>query len=152
MEGNRGVRSFILRGAAADDREPLFRLYRRVMQPFIAEIWGWDAHWQARDFAEHFQTANITVAEADGTLAGYVHAEREPEFVFIRMLLVAPAHRGLGLGTRLLRVVLDTKAPQSAVARLQVFKINHTAKRFYERRGFQVAEETPTSWVMECRR
>ena len=118
------------------------------MQRYIEEIWGRDQQWQENDFAKHFEPENITVVLAESELIGYAQVERQNENLFIRMLLLSPEHQRKGVGTLLLEQVLKVAANQSLGVQLQVFKINESAKLFYERHGFRVESETPTSLVM----
>jgi len=64
------------------------------------------------------------------------------------MLLLAPEHQRKGIGARLLGRVLNVATASSRGVQLQVFRINETAKQFYEHHGFRVVSETSTSLVM----
>jgi ribosomal protein S18 acetylase RimI-like enzyme len=137
------------RKARSDERAQIFQLYRTVMRSYIEEIWGWDEQWQENDFREHFEPDQITVALVGGKLVGYAQAEPQSEAFYIRMLLLATEYRRQGIGARLLQVVLSAASEQHLGVKLQVFKINESAKRFYECHGFRVVGETSTSLEME---
>lgn len=137
------------REARESEQLELFQLYRQVMKEYIEQIWGWDQQWQEKDFAKHFDPRNITVASTEVELVGYAQIEQQKETLFIRMLLLAPKHQRKGVGAQLLGKILQSAAAQSLEVRIQVFKINKGAKRFYEHQGFQVTGETPESLVME---
>lgn len=137
------------RKARSDEQAQIFLLYRAVMRDHIEQIWGWNEQWQENDFAEHFIPEQITVVLAKGSLVGYVHIDPQSEALYIRMLLLAPEHQRKGVGARILVSVLSSASKQRLGVKLQIFKTNDPAKRFYERHGFQVVGETPTSLVME---
>ena len=137
------------RKAEENERADLYQLYRRVMKGYIEQIWEWDQQWQESEFSRHFEPKNITVVSTGGKLIGYADVESKKEELYIRMLVIAPEHRRKGIGTRLLRQILGSAASRSLGVKLQVFKANRTAKRFYENHGFRVTGETPTSLVME---
>lgn len=137
------------RKARSDERAQIFQLYRTVMRSYIEQIWGWDEQWQENDFREHFEPDQITVALVGGKLVGYAQAEPQSEALYIRMLLLAAEYRRQGIGARLLQVVLSAASEQHLGVKLQVFKINESAKRFYECHGFRVVGETSTSLEME---
>jgi len=134
--------------ATKHDEAVIFDVYCRVMKEYIAEIWGWDQEWQEQDFIKHFSPENITVVRKDNKAIGYSQIEDHGHRLYIRMLLLLPQHQHKGIGSRLLNAVIEKAKVQSKSLALQVFKINAQAKRFYERHGFQVQGETPSSLTM----
>jgi ribosomal protein S18 acetylase RimI-like enzyme len=140
--------SYAYRTAEESDREAIYQLYRLVMRGFISDIWGWDEQWQRSDFSTHFDPQGITMALNEHDLVGYSHIENRDGQIFIRMLVVHPHHRRNGIGTRLLASVIASAGRKSRNVGLEVFKINGAAKAFYERHGFKVEGETPSSLIM----
>ncbi|WP_345499868.1 GNAT family N-acetyltransferase [Nocardia callitridis] len=71
---------------------------------------------------------------ADGeTVAGYIHA-----------LMVAPEHRGRGLGTAILRFCADhTRAEGVTVQRLDTASNNRALRKYYAAEGFTEVREAP---------
>ena len=118
------------------------------MRGFISEIWGWDEQWQRNDFSAHFDPQAITLAHQKHELVGYSHVENRGGQLFIRMFVVHPHHQRKGIGRKLLESVIASGDEQSKGVGLEVFKINDGAKKFYERFGFSVEDETLTSYVM----
>ena len=118
------------------------------MRSFISEIWGWDELWQRVDFSTHFHAQGITLAFQEHELAGYSHIENQDSQIFIRMIVVHPHHQRNGIGTKLLASVIASAGKQFKNVGLEVFKINEVAKAFYERHGFNVKGETPSSLIM----
>jgi len=118
------------------------------MRDYISEIWGWDDQWQENDFFSHFEPDDITLVLKEQGLAGYSHVENRGGQMFIRMIVVHPNHQRKGIGSKLLESVIAAGKVQSKSIGLEVFKINHEAKKFYERYGFNVEDETSSSYVM----
>ena len=118
------------------------------MRDYISKIWGWDDQWQENDFSSHFDPDGITLAHKEQELAGYSQVENRGEQIFIRMIVVHPQHQRKGIGSKLLESVIAAGKVQSKNIGLEVFKINHEAKKFYERYGFNVENETSSSYVM----
>lgn len=81
-------------------------------------------------------------------LAGYSHVENRGDQIFIRMIVVHPRHQHKGIGSKLLESVIAEGNEQSMNIGLEVFKINDEAKKFYERYGFNIEDETSSSYVM----
>jgi len=68
--------------------------------------------------------------------------------MFIRMIVVHPHHQRKGIGSKLLESVIASSKEQFKSIGLGVFKINENAQKFYEKYGFNVEDETPSSYVM----
>lgn len=118
------------------------------MRGYISGIWGWNEQWQENDFSAHFDPKGITLVHKERELVGYSHVENRDGQLFLRMIVVHPHHQRKGIGRKLLESVITLGKEQSKRIGLEVFKINNEAKKFYERYGFNVEGETPSSYVM----
>ncbi len=89
------------------------------------------------------------VAEREGALVGFVqclHGDDRPDHVpegeaYLKSLYVHPDSWGEGVGTRLLRAVIERLPPDRSGLRLAVLTVNERGKRFYESRGFERVDE-----------
>ncbi len=118
------------------------------MRGYVSEIWGWDQAWQEREFSTHFDPSAVILVHQGSNLVGYCQVEGCADELFVRMLVIHPGHRRLGIGTRLLNAVIASRKVHAKGVVLEVFKINPGAHRLYRRLGFQVESETPVSEVM----
>jgi GNAT superfamily N-acetyltransferase len=134
-----------------------------------AREYGWDASFEAlvarivADFAARRDPARERgwIAELDFERAGCVLCVAQSETVAqLRILLVDPPARGLGIGARLVAECLDFA--RSAGYERVVLWTNHplvSARRLYEAAGFQLVSEEPArlfghdlvsqSWALE---
>lgn len=123
-----------------------------------AEQFGWDTSFEAlvarivADFATDHDPAREAawVGEVDGARAGCVFcvAGPEPTTARLRILLVDPAARGLGLGSRLVHQCLDFAA-QAGYQQITLWTndVLTSARRIYQAAGFNlVAEESHHSF------
>jgi GNAT superfamily N-acetyltransferase len=79
------------------------------------------------------------VAEVDGTPVGTVTVDDE----FLRQLYVLPDHWGGGVGSALLERGLERMRERGATrAKLWTLEGNERGRRFYERRGWTLTDET----------
>jgi DNA-binding MarR family transcriptional regulator/GNAT superfamily N-acetyltransferase len=118
-----------------------------------AEEFGWDASYEAlaarivADYVDHRdpQAEAAWIAEVDGAPAGCVFCVREDAATArLRLLLVEPWARGLGIGARLVEEVLRFArgAGYSAIT-LWTNDVLADARRIYERAGFTLDDEIP---------
>jgi GNAT superfamily N-acetyltransferase len=122
-------------------------------QRYAAEF-GWDVSFEAlvarivADYAAHHDSAREAawIAEVDGERAGCVFcvAADEPGTARLRILLVEPAARGCGLGSRLVATCIDF-ARRAGYRRLSLWTndVLTSARRIYQAAGFRLVDEEP---------
>ncbi len=117
-----------------------------------AQEYGWDEHFEAlvaqivADFINNYQPARerCWIAEMDGAIVGTVFVVQSSETVAkLRLLLVEPKARGLGLGTRLVEECIRF-ARRSGYQKLMLWtnSVLVEARHIYQKTGFTlVAQE-----------
>ena len=117
-----------------------------------AEEFGWDDSYEAlvarivADYVDHRDQAAEAawIAEVDGAPAGCVFCVREDASTArLRLLLVEPWARGLGIGGRLVEEVLGF-ARRAGYCRITLWTndVLAGARRIYQRAGFTLDEES----------
>jgi len=127
-----------LRRYAAADENAAIELWQRTWQTAYPHIdfaarTGW---WRKRWRDELVPHAVIVVAEAAGTLTGFVTVD--PASGYLDQIVVAPEAWGGALAAALLE---EAKRISPAKLDLLVNKDNARAIRFYEKHGFKYAGE-----------
>ena len=138
-----------LRPAEAADYQWLWELKRLTMRPYVELTWGhWDNAAQEEFFRRNFSSETVQIISVNGEDAGLLNTEREGSEIFLANLQIHPAFQNRGLGSAVLRTVLESAAVLNLPVRLQVLRVNHGAVRLYSRFGFKVYDETPTHRLM----
>lgn len=126
---------FRLRRAGIEDAATIARLHRAVRDealPYLPRLHTPEA--DLRHMRDHVLAHDAVVIAEGDTALGYC-AYREG---WLDDLYVLPAWHGRGIGTAL----LDAARRGQSLVQLWVFQRNRAARRFYERRGFRLIEET----------
>jgi GNAT superfamily N-acetyltransferase len=138
-----------LRPASSDDKEFLWQVMEEAMRPHVERAWGaWDEAFQRERFERSTEPATHQVIELDGDPVGCQWVRSHPdarELVRIYLLLGA---QNQGIGTMLMRRLLDEARGTRQPLRLRVLKLN-PAKDLYLRLGFAITGENETHYQME---
>jgi ribosomal protein S18 acetylase RimI-like enzyme len=110
-----------------------------VEQQFAAQ----DHHYRA-----NYPGATLDVIEVDGSPAGRLYVHRGPSDIRIMDIALAPGFRGRGIGTRLLRSLMDEADASGRKLSIHVEQ-NNPARSLYDRLGFRPAGEHGVYVLME---
>lgn len=138
--------ALVIRAARPDDAQALLEVQQAASVAAFAHVFDPERYPYPSDevlalwhetLADH--QLEVYVAEVDGNAAGVVAIGRE----FLSQLYVLPSHQGTGVGGALHDHALERlRARGIGRARLWTLEENWEARRFYERRGWELTDET----------
>lgn len=150
-----------LRPATDADREFLCALYASTRTEELAPVpWSDEQkraflrqQFEAQDvhYRQYYPKATFEVIEIGGERAGRIYIDRSfaDEFRLMDIALL-PSFRGSGVGTRLIRALLDEAAVAKKAVRIHVEQFN-PALRLYERLGFRKVQDKGVYFMLEWR-
>ena len=112
-------------------------------QQFDAQRTHYDTHYPA-------PPASHDIIECDGVPAGRLYVDRASPKILVVDIALLPAHRGAGIGTRLLQKLQEEARAADRALSIHVEKFN-PAMRLYERLGFRPIEDKGVYLLMEWR-
>jgi ribosomal protein S18 acetylase RimI-like enzyme len=134
-----------LRPATIADDDFLYELHRRTLGDVIEATWGpWDDDVQRQFHQAWFKPETVEIVLVDGQRAGMIQAAPADGTTFyVSRIEIAPEVQDRGVGTALLRLLVDrAKEAGSSAVELHVLELNR-ARGLYERLGFEVVGEEP---------
>jgi GNAT superfamily N-acetyltransferase len=154
-------RTITLRAISAADDEFLLSVYHSTREEELAQAtWEpgqkdlfvrWQFELQRREYDLRFPEAEYDVILVDDKQAGRVWIGTDGEQIRLLDIALLPEFQNQGVGTILLRMLIDEATRANKPLRHMVFVLNNQAHRFYERLGFSVIEDLGAYRHMEWR-
>jgi ribosomal protein S18 acetylase RimI-like enzyme len=135
-----------LRPACAEDFDYCVRLYFEAMENIIKQLnLNIEAH--LAGFRQRWDETQVTIITLDGTNIGWFQSFVKEDALFLAQLFVDRALRGQGIGTAVVKAMIEEAVRANRALTLGVVKTN-PALRLYERLGFRVTHEDERKFYM----
>jgi|SRR5205085_7062121 len=148
-----------LRPVSESDDQFLLRVYASTREEELAQArWQegqkeqflrWQFDLQRREYSARFPDAAYHVILVDQQPAGRIWIGADNEQVRLLDIALLPEFQNRGVGTALLRRLMNQARESGKALRHMVFMLNNNAKRFYERLGFVTIEDLGAYQHME---
>lgn len=138
-----------LRKATADDREFAYRTKKAAFRKYVEQVWGWDEQQQRQLHDRRFASQDFRVIQLSEIDVGIVAMVQEPDCVKLNQLLILPEHQGRGIGSAIMKRIIEDATAFELPVRLQVLKVNSRAIAFFQRLSFQNVGDSDTHVQME---
>ena len=150
-----------LRRVTDADHEFLVAVYHSTRAPELAQV-DWDnsqkdafVRWQYERQKEvydaRYPDARYDVILVDGVPAGRIWVGADEKQIRLLDIALLPEFQNRGVGTKLLKQLMDEATNSRKALRHMVFVLNDNAYRFYERLGFETIEDLGGYKHMEWR-
>lgn len=137
-----------LRPARSDDYAFALGLYVESIKPLAGSWTDWIDEDHEAQFASLWRPEDTWIVALDGGEdIGWVEFRQTGDEIFLKQLYISPAHQRRGIGSTVVRRLMEERREMAKSIALFVLK-NNPALRFYERHGFSIALETRTKFVM----
>ena len=129
-------------------REFSYQVKKAAEGDYIAQIWGWDENFQ-RDFhAEVWQQKRPDIVTYDNKPIGTISIIENEDYIEIRQFFLLPEYQRQGIGSYLLKRILDKADRSGLITRLAYLK-NNPVVSLYKRHGFQISDVIENFCFME---
>lgn len=125
-----------LRPATDSDRKFLFDLHRATMGAYVDATFGWDDRAQKALFDESFEPDACQILRVDNRDVGVLAVETNDAEIWLALIEIQPPCQGMGIGTAVVKSVLQQGAETNKAVALRVLRVNTAARLLYERLGF----------------
>ena len=121
-----------VRPACESDWVFLSMVQETCMRKYAESTWG---KWIPEP-RENFRAETHQIIRCDGEEIGCIALIEESGTLLLEKLYILPSHQGRGVGTWLLRCIIERARTSRKSIQLRVLRVN-PAQQFYERNGFK---------------
>lgn len=137
------------RAANVGDLQLLYEIHRAALKEHVVRTFGqYDEGFQRENFEKTTDLGTHQLFFDGAAPVGFWSVTRSSKTVTIQRIAVVPAYQNRGIGSSLIRELIDVARAAGRRLELQVFATNR-ARRLYERLGFRVVRASATHFEME---
>lgn len=138
-----------LRSISEVDFEFIYEVTRVTMQTYVEQTWGsWVDFEQRTIIYDSINLSTHQIIQIDGQDVGCLAVEIHPSYMQLMKLYVLPNFQRRGIGTVLIRQLVNEAKAHEIPLLLRVLAVN-PARKLYEREGFIVQTQTKERIYME---
>ena len=103
---------------------------------------------QESSFSDRWHVSEVRIITCDSRDVGWLQSRIENEMLYLVQLFLESASQGQGIGTEIIKKLINEAAQSDLPMILGVVKLN-PARRLYERLGFKVTHEDDRKFYMK---
>jgi len=136
-----------LRPACQSDLPFARSIYLETMRWIIERLFSWDEQRENEKFTAQFNVAGSKIIVVNGQDVGWLQTQVGQDALWLQSLYVMPSMQRRGIGTEVLRLLMERAHSERKALTLGVVKIN-PALQFYERHGFKITHQDEYKFYM----
>ena len=129
------ISAIALRSATPADAEFCYRLHKAAMGDYITATWGWDEQVQRAFHDRAFNPHRWQIITAGQASIGMLDIDYRPGEIYLSRIEIDPGHQRLGIGSRIIRALLEEAERTGQDLVLDVLTVNRRAQALYRRLG-----------------
>jgi GNAT superfamily N-acetyltransferase len=137
-----------LRPASLADYAFARDVHHAGMRWIVERLFGWDDAAQDARFERQFVLPEVRIIILDDQDVGYLQIAEERDSFFLKQLHVAASFQNRGIGTQVLRQLIEEARRTGKPMTVGVVKFN-PARALYERLGFRTLREDAHKFYMQ---
>ncbi|MDH7461251.1 GNAT family N-acetyltransferase [Chitinophagaceae bacterium 26-R-25] len=134
------------------DSELIFDIKKRSIKPYVEKMFGWDEAWQREFVYKNYKPQNIEFIIAEDHCIGLLEVQEDDSEIFLKNILIVNEYQEKGIGTDILKQLIERAGTLQKPIRLEVLAINERAEAFYKRLGFEVTERSNIKVCMKIQK
>tara|TARA_R110001583_G_scaffold11973_2_gene53372 strand:- start:47 stop:409 length:363 start_codon:yes stop_codon:yes gene_type:complete len=107
----------------------------------VTKIWGWDESYQREIHKQKFVASETEIIIYNEQEIGILIVKESGNEIYLQSILIEKKFQNLGIGRMIMERIIERANSVKKPIRLQVFKVNLKAQRFYEKLGFEKISE-----------
>lgn len=136
---------YYLKQAVFVHKDIIYSIKKSSVFSYVDKIWGWDEEYQQEDFDSDFaHIEQFSIIEINERICGFIQVYEHDDIVELVEIHLIPEMQGNGIGSDIIKKILERAKSENKTVRLGCFKGNCKATKLYLRLGFVKSEETDT--------
>ena len=133
-----------IRKADALDSDFAFSVKEAAFREYVEQVWGWDDTHQRELHNTRFASQDSHIIRFQGNDVGFLSTSSTSDSLKVHQFFILPEYQGRGIGSACMTRIIEDACTEEKAVTLQVLKINTRGIAFYQRLGFEIADENST--------
>ena len=130
------------------NREFSYQVKKAAMGGYITQIWGWDEKLQKNLHDGDWRQKRPQIILYDNKPIGTIRIVSNEDCLDIEQFYILPEYQNKGIGSHLLKHILENADKTDLIVKLAVLKINPVIS-LYRRHGFDIVDSNEIRYLME---